>query len=72
MKSAPLIVGIVLIIAGAVVLVRGGTFSQRREVLQVGDLKISATEKTPIEPWVAGIAIVAGIALVVTGARRSS
>lgn len=65
-----LIAGIVLIVAGAFVIFNGGSFTTRQNVLQVGDLKISAEEKQPIAPWIAGAAILGGIALIVTGSRR--
>lgn len=64
------IAGIVLIILGAIVLIRGGSFTSRRDVVKVGDLKITADEHQSIPPWVGGLAIVAGIGLVVTGGRR--
>lgn len=64
------IAGIVLIILGAIVLVRGGSFTSRRDVVKVGDLKITADEQQTIPPWVGGLAIVAGLGLVVTGGRR--
>ncbi len=66
----PLIAGILLILAGAFVLLNGGSFTTRRDVLKLGDLKVSAEEQHPIRPWIAGVAIVAGVALVATGARR--
>ncbi|MEP7344026.1 MAG: hypothetical protein ABI877_02105 [Gemmatimonadaceae bacterium] len=66
------IAGIVLVIAGAFVLINGGTFTSRREVLNVGGLKVSAEEQHPIRPWVAGLAVLAGVVLVVNGVRRKA
>jgi len=63
--------GIALIVVGAAVYFRGG-FTTKREVLKVGDLSVSAEERNPIAPWAAGLAVVAGIALVATGARRKA
>jgi len=65
------ILGIALIVVGAAVWFRGG-FTTKREVLKVGDLSVSAEERSPIAPWAAGLAVVAGIALVATGARRKA
>jgi hypothetical protein len=70
MRSS-VILGIALIVVGAAVYFRGG-FTTKREVLKVGDLSVSAEERNPIAPWAAGIAVVAGIALVATGARRKA
>jgi hypothetical protein len=65
-----MIAGVALIVIGAFVLLRGGSFTSRREVLRMGDMSVSAEERRPIEPWLAGAAVVAGIALIATGARR--
>jgi hypothetical protein len=67
----PLILaGIVILGLGAFVLLRGASFTSRRNVLQVGDLKVSATERQSIPPWVGGVALVGGLALIVAGARK--
>mgnify|MGYP001348766733 CR=1 FL=1 len=65
-----LIAGIVILVVGAFVLFRGATFTSRRDVLTVGDLKVTADEQQSIPPWVGGAAMVAGVALVVAGMRR--
>ena len=64
------IAGIVLIVLGAFVLLRGASFSSKREVLKVGDLKLTATEQRSVPPWVGGAAIVAGVVLLVAGTRK--
>ena len=64
--------GIALIVAGAFVLINGGSFTSRRSVLNVGGLKVSAEEQHPIRPWVAGLALLGGIALLVPGVRRKA
>lgn len=64
------IAGIVLIGLGLFVLVRGGTFTSKRDVLKVGDIKITADEQQSIPPWVGGLAVLAGIGLFAAGARR--
>jgi hypothetical protein len=65
-----LIAGIVLVVLGAYVLLQGVSFSSRRDVLKVGDVKLTATEERSVPPWVGGVALVAGLVLIVTGARR--
>lgn len=65
-----LIAGILLVLAGGFVLINGGSFTTQRDVLKLGDLKVSAEEQHPIRPWIAGAAVVAGVVLVAAGARR--
>ena len=69
---APTIIGIVLLAVGAVLFYQGGSLTTRREVLKVGDLKISAEESRPIQPWVAGAAVLCGVVLVATGYRSKA
>jgi len=64
------IAGIVLLCLGAFVLLRGMSFTSRRNVLDVGDLKITADEQRSVPPWVGGVGVVVGVALIVAGARK--
>jgi hypothetical protein len=67
------IVGIVLIVLGAVALVVGGiTYTTTETVLEVGPLKAQAQkDKTiPLPPVLGAIALIGGIVLVVVGVRR--
>jgi hypothetical protein len=67
------IVGIVLIVIGAVVLVyQGITYTTREKVLEVGPVEVrKETQKTiPLPPLLGGIALAGGIILVLVGARR--
>ena len=66
----PMIAGIVILILGAFVLLRGASFTSRHDVLKVGDLKITATEKEWVPPWVGGMALVVGLGLIVAGTRK--
>ena len=66
------IAGIILIAFGAFVLVRGASFTSRRDVLKVGDVKVTADEQRSIPPWAGWLAVVAGGALAVAGLRRRS
>lgn len=65
-----LIAGIILFGLGAFVLLRGASFTSRREVVKVGDVQLSAEQRQSIPPWVGGMAMVAGVALVFAGTRR--
>ena len=64
------IVGVVLVIFGALVLLSGGSFTTRRNVLKIGDLKVSADEQQAIPGWAGALSIIAGIVLVVTGSKK--
>jgi hypothetical protein len=65
------VVGVLLIAAGGYVFLNGGSFTSRRDLLRVGDVAISAKEQRPIEPWIAGVAIVAGVVMVGVGLKRA-
>jgi drug/metabolite transporter (DMT)-like permease len=64
-------IGIALIIAGVAVYLRGG-ITKKEEVLDVGPLTVSKSERQPIPPWIAGLAVAAGVLLVVSGARQKT
>lgn len=64
------LIGLVLIILGVFVILRGMSYPSRDEVLEVGDVKASVETKKTVPTWAGGIAIVAGIALVVAGIKR--
>jgi hypothetical protein len=67
----PLIItGVVLLCLGAFVLLRGASFTSRHEVLDLGDLEITADEQRSVPPWVGGAAVVVGVALIVAGVRK--
>ena len=65
-----ILVGVLLIGLGAFVLLRGASFTSRRDVLKVGDVKVTADEQQTVPPWAGAAAIVAGVALIVSGSRR--
>ena len=64
------IAGAVLIVVSLVILFGGGNFTTKRDVVNVGGLKVTADEHRAIPPWAAGLGIVAGAALLFSGARR--
>jgi hypothetical protein len=68
-----MILGIVLIILGAIGLgVQGITYTTREKVVDIGALQVTAEkEKTiPIPAIAGGVALVAGIAVVVLASRK--
>lgn len=67
---ARIIAGIVILCLGGFVLLRGASFTTHRDVVRMGDVKLTATERQSIPPWVGGAAMVLGVALIVVGARK--
>lgn len=65
-----IIAGVVILTLGAYVLLRGASFTSRHDIVQMGDLKISAHEEETIPPWVGGGAILVGLGLIVAGTRK--
>lgn len=64
------LIGIVLIALGAFIVFRGMTYSDREEVLNVGDIKASVESEKAVPTWAGGVAIVAGIVLLAAGMKR--
>ena len=67
------VVGIILIVLGLVALAyQGFTYTTKERVVDVGPLKVEASrEKTvPLPPIVGGVAVAAGLVLVIVGSRR--
>ena len=73
MKSATLMIAIVLIAVGVVSLAyQGITYTTREKVFEVGPLRATAEkEKTiPLPPILGGLALAGGVVLLVVAARR--
>ncbi len=72
-STATFVIGLVLIIAGTLVIAyRGIPYTSREVILEVGDLNATAEmEKTkPVPAIVTGFVIAGGILLVIAGAKR--
>ena len=73
MKAATL-VGVLLVLLGAVALAyQGFTYTTREKILDIGPIVATKeTQKTiPLSPVLGGIALVGGIVLIGLGTRRS-
>ena len=73
MKAAT-VVGILLIVLGIIGFAWGGiSFTHQKKVASVGPVQLShkETNTLPISPILSGISLVAGIGLIVVGARKS-
>ena len=65
--------GIVLIVVGVLALVyQGITYTTRENVFKLGPIEANKEERKtiPLSPVIGGIALVAGVALVVAGSRK--
>ena len=64
-------VGILLIVAGVAVYLRGG-ITRKEEVLDVGPLEVSTSERQEIPAWIAGLVVAGGVLLVASGLRQKA
>lgn len=67
------IIGIVLIILGILGFIFGGiSFTREKKVADIGPVEIEkeSEENIPIGPVASGVAIVAGIVMVIAGSRK--
>jgi uncharacterized membrane protein len=74
MKPTSLI-GIVLVVVGALVLAyHGFNYTRQEKILDVGAIHATAEkrERVSIPPFVGGLVLAGGIALLLVGARKSS
>lgn len=66
-------VGLILIVLGVLGLVYGGiTYTRDRKAVDLGPLEVNVEEKEsiPVPPLVGGLAIAAGVVVLVLGGRR--
>ena len=74
MKMASL-VGILLIMVGVIGLAVGGiNYTRREKVIDIGPIQATAEkhERIPLPPVVGGVALAAGVVLLLAGNRRTS
>ena len=68
------IVAIVLIVLGAISLAYGGiSYTTREKVLDIGPIEATAERHrtVPLPPVIGGVAVLAGIALLFAGSKKS-
>ena len=69
------IVGILLIVLGVIGLAVGGiNYTTREKVIDIGPIEATAEkhERIPVSPIAGGLALAAGVVLLVAGNRRTS
>jgi uncharacterized membrane protein len=70
-----ILIGIVLVVLGALALAyQGVSYTRQEKVLDVGPIHATAEkyERIPLPPILGGVVLVGGIALLVFGARQKS
>ncbi len=70
-RTLSIALGALLALGGGYVLLKGGSFTSSRDVIDVGGLTISAEEQHPIRPWVGGLGLALGVVLIAGGLTRS-
>ena len=72
MRPAGLI-GMLLIVFGAVVLIIGGvSYVKDRDSVDLGVAKVTTERRGFVPPWVGGVALLAGVVLLFAGRRTGS
>ena len=69
------VVGIVLIVLGVIGLAVGGiNYTRREKVIDIGPIEATAErhERIPVSPVAGGIALAAGVVLLIAANRRTS
>jgi hypothetical protein len=69
------VVGIVLLVLGALALTyQGITYTHREKIVDIGPIHATADkqEEIPLPPIVGGLALLAGVVLLVAGARQKA
>ncbi|HET7038500.1 MAG TPA: hypothetical protein VFH97_01350 [Gemmatimonadales bacterium] len=64
------IIGIILIVLGAYVLIRGLSYKTNETAVDIGDLELEVEERHVIPPWAGALAGGVGLVLLVSGSRR--
>ena len=64
------IVGALLIAGGLFVLIKAPTYSSDKSVFKIGDVEAKVSQEHAIPPWAGGVALAAGVVLIVVGARK--
>lgn len=73
MKSPAVIIGVILIVLGVIALAyQGITYTTQEKVFEVGPLKATASKehRVPLSPVLGGLALAAGVVLVLAGSRK--
>ncbi len=62
--------GLVLIALGLWIIIRPPSYSREESVFKLGDIEAKMQEQHPVPGWIGGMALGAGLVLVVVGFRK--
>lgn len=65
-----LIVGSVLAALGAFILIKGVSYTREESVFKLGGIEAKVQQERHIPEWIGGVALGAGLVLVVTGFKK--
>jgi hypothetical protein len=65
-----LVAAAILAVLGAFIIIRGVSYTREESVFKLGDLEAKVQQKRRIPEWAGGIALGAGLVLLVTGLRK--
>jgi len=63
------VLGVILIAGGLYVLIQGASYSSDKSLFKIGGVEAKVSQDHAIPPWAGGAALVAGVVLIVAGAR---
>jgi hypothetical protein len=64
------IVGAILIAGGLYILIKSPTYSSDKSLFKVGQVEAKLQQDHEVPSWVGGVALAAGLVLVVAGVRK--
>jgi hypothetical protein len=64
------VLGVILIAGGLFILIKGASYSSDKSLFKIGDVEAKVSQDHTVPPWVGGVALVAGVVLIVAGARK--
>jgi hypothetical protein len=65
------VAGVVLMAVGAWIVFRPPSYSTEQSVFKLGDLEARVQQQRPVPGWMGGIALGAGVVLLIFGLKRS-
>jgi hypothetical protein len=65
-----LVAGAILAVLGAFIIISGVSYTREESVFKLGDLEAKVQQKRRIPEWAGGIALGAGLVLLVTGLKK--